>query len=318
MKQTVIVDVQSDGERLDVFLSHHFPRYSRNQIKKAIQQGLVAVDDEYEDPDYHVQEGEIIEFTPPSIHEVEQIKPEKIPLKIIYEDENFLVINKEAGMVMHPGAGNWKGTLANAVLGYLEGKEKIDVSQKPLRAGIVHRLDKDTTGLVLVAKNLKTQEYLQRLFKEKKITKKYYGLVWGELEAEEGIINAPIGRHRVDPRKFTITERGKEAVTHYIVTQKFTIPNFQFSKTIISLLEITPQTGRTHQIRVHLSKLKHPIVGDTLYTSSREYRLLNSKFGVKRQMLHAYYLKLKLPDGEIKEFQSELPHDFQSIIKRFS
>ena len=314
VRKNMIIKVEEEniGLRLDQFLSQKIEQYSRNQIKKSILQGLVKKEGETLEPDYHIQVNDIFTFEPPII-ESSNLKPEKIDLDIIYEDQKVLVVNKKVGMVMHPGAGNWEGTLANAVLGRL--KKQSDILKTPLRAGIVHRLDKDTSGIVVVAKDDQTLEFLQRQFREKITVKKYYALVLGKPTSDEGIINAPIGRHRGFRKKFTILENGKEAITHYKVLETFSSFSVTNDSIFISLLEVSPKTGRTHQIRVHLSKLGYPILGDQVY--GREQTRISKSLGIKRQMLHAYYLKINLPEIGEKEFQIEIPKDMEEVISRF-
>src|SRR3989339_712438 len=285
VRKNMIIKVEEEniGLRLDQFLSQKIEQYSRNQIKKSILQGLVKKEGETLEPDYHIQENDIFTFEPPII-ESSDLKPEKIDLDIIYEDQKVLVVNKKVGMVMHPGAGNWEGTLANAVLGRL--KKQSDILKTPLRAGIVHRLDKDTSGIVVVAKDDQTLEILQRQFREK-----------------------------ITVKKFTILENGKEAITHYKVLETFSSFSVTNDSIFISLLEVSPKTGRTHQIRVHLSKLGYPILGDQVY--GREQTRISKSLGIKRQMLHAYYLKINLPEIGEKEFQIEIPKDMEEVISRF-
>lgn len=311
------VEEKDIGLRLDLFLSQRIDQYSRNQIKKSILQGLVKKEGETLEPDYHVQENDVFTFEPPVI-ESSDLKPEKIDLNIIYEDQKVLVVNKAVGMVMHPGAGNWDGTLANAVLGRL--KKQSDILKIPLRAGIVHRLDKDTSGIVVVAKDDQTLEFLQKQFRDKVTIKKYYALVLGKPTSAMGIINAPIGRHRGFRKKFTVLESGKEAITQYKVLESFLAPLLTDKQTFISLLEVIPKTGRTHQIRVHLFKLGYPILGDQVY--GRQQIKVSQALGIKRQMLHAYYLKINLPaqvglpEIEEKEFQIDMPEDMKRIISK--
>ena len=304
------VEKEDAGLRLDLFLSQKIDQYSRNQIKKSILQGLVKKGESNLEPDYRVQENDIFIFEPPII-ESSDLKPEKIDLDVIYEDKKVLVINKAVGMVMHPGAGNWEGTLANAVLGRL--KKQSDILKIPLRAGIVHRLDKDTSGIVVVAKDDQTLDFLQKQFRDKVTVKKYYALVLGKPTSSMGIINAPIGRHRGFRKKFTVLESGKEAITHYKVLESFLSPFSTDKQIFVSLLEVIPKTGRTHQIRVHLSKLGYPILGDQVY--GREQGKISKVLQIKRQMLHAYYLKINLSEIGEKKFEIDMPEDMEQIIR---
>lgn len=307
------VEVNDKGKRLDLFLSQRITDYSRTQIKKAILQGLVQKEGGRLEPDYHVETGDVFSFSPPQ-GESSDLQAESIDLNVIYEDDKILVVNKDPGMVIHPGAGNWKGTLANAVLGYLQRQNQKAVV--PVRAGIVHRLDKNTSGIVIIAKDDQTLDYLQRQFRDKVTVKKYYALVLGKPPSSIGIINAPIGRHRGFRKKFTVLESGKEAITEYKVLESFAAPFSTDNQVYISLLEVIPKTGRTHQIRVHLAKLGHPILGDEIY--GRRQIKISRVLGITRQMLHAYYLKISIPKVGEKEFEIETPKDMKRIISKLS
>ncbi len=296
------------GERLDHCLSLLIEDYSRSAIKKSIDQGKTLVNGEQVDPDYKVRLEDVISFTPPE-QESSEIIPEDISLNIVYEDDHIIVVNKPYGLVVHPALGNWRGTLANGILGYLKKK----IEEVPLRVGIVHRLDKDTSGLMVIAKDDATMRELQRQFANKLIEKKYYALVWGIPAAKEGIINAPIGRHPKDRKRFAVRIDGKEAVTHYKTLESYSVFGQDHK---ISLLEVSPKTGRTHQIRVHLSKLGYPIVGDLLYGKS--YMAENRQVGASRQMLHAFSLKFTLPAIGEKTFQTGRPEDMEEVLKNLS
>lgn len=227
---------------------------------------------------------------------------ENIPLNIIYEDDDLLVIDKPAGMVVHPAAGHPGGTLVNAVLGHDPGLEGVGDEQRP---GIVHRLDKDTSGLIVVAKNDRAHRYLQTQFKDRNAQKVYLALVVGQPPSATGIIDAPIDRDSKNRQRMAVMRdgSGRESVTHYRTLESF--------KTF-TLLEAEPKTGRTHQIRVHLTFLGCPIVGDSMYTTSRAVNLRLP--GLQRQFLHAARLTLTLPSGQTRTFESPLPPDLAEVL----
>lgn len=283
--------------RLDQFLAHEIKVLSRSKIKKLINEEFVRVNDKPVSPRYKPLRGDeiTVEIPPPKSIE---IKPEKVDLKIIYEDKDILVVDKDAGLVVHPTLDHSSGTLVNALLYHLESIPSTDT----LRPGIVHRLDRGTSGLLVVAKNERSLESLKRQFKERGVVKKYICLVSGKIEKKAGVIDAPIDRHKINRKKFTVSKEGREAVTNYklikYVGEKF------------SLLEVEPKTGRTHQIRVHLSRIGYPIVGDKLY---------GGKAIGKRQFLHAIFLEFRHPKtGKKVSFESKLPADLQSVLDKLS
>jgi len=286
------------GKRLDLFLTQKFTYLSRSKIQKIIEQKLLTVNGKNPQPAYLVKEKDEIKFFIPQ-EEPKRFDPESIPLKIIYEDQDILVVDKPAGMVVHPACGRKHGTLLNAVLGYLGDFQLA-------RAGIVHRLDKETSGLIVIAKNEQTQSFLQLQFKMRSTVKKYLSLVWGRMGSQKGIVDAPIGRSRMNRKKMTVTEKGKAAQNYYKVVKVLQTSEDQF----VSLLEVTPKTGRTHQIRVHLKALGHPVVGDKTYGRNQS---LDRKLG--RQFLHAYYLKFRLPDEGEKEISIQLSRDLERFFQ---
>ena len=286
-------------ERLDKYLSNQFPDTSRSQIQRIIKEGLVLVDQIPIIKTGHllVQNATItITFLPPTALDLE---PEDIPLEIIYEDDDVLVVNKPAGMVTPPAAGHQTGTLVHAALGHAPFLDGIGGKMRP---GIVHRLDKNTSGVVIIAKNAPSHVWLQKQFKSRKVNKTYLALVDNHPPTDSGKIVAPIYRDRLNRKKMAIAPKGegKKAETVYHTIKKF-------SK--YSLLEVGILTGRTHQIRVHLSSIGAPITGDTVYGYSTPRMNLN------RHFLHAKRLEIKLPGSQVMtKFEAQTPIDLQKII----
>lgn len=261
------------GLRLDLWLGERLT-LSRSQIKRLIDQNLVVVNELPQKAGYKVQQGDEIEVAVPQA-QVPSLEPEPIPLDIVYEDEDLAVINKPKGLVVHPGAGNLDGTLVNALLYHLD--ELADGSDEE-RPGIVHRLDKDTSGLMVIAKTNGCYLYLTDQLKDRSVKRHYLALVQGRMSESEGVIEKPIGRHPKDRQKMAVLETGREAKTIYTVQEHFCDH---------TLVRCQLVTGRTHQIRVHLASIHHPIVGDPLYGLKR------NNLGAQSQMLHAFYLALR-------------------------
>ena len=289
--------IDRPGVRLDKFVSEKCPGLSRSQAQKIIDDGLVTVDGLIEKASHKTETGERIEITiPPQVPS--GLLPEAIPVKILYEDDDLLVIDKPAGLTVHPAPGHPSHTLVNAVLSHLsEIEDEADVT----RPGIVHRLDKDTSGVMLVAKNNVALANLSDQFKSRSVKKVYLTLVKGILKPERGVIEAPIGRDSGDRKKMAITgeSRGRQARTNYRVL-RYVGKN--------TLLEITPETGRTHQIRVHLAAIGYPVIGDATYGKKSAF--------INRQFLHAHRLGFYLPSsGKFVEFESPLPEDLQKALK---
>lgn len=286
------------NERLDYYLSKKIPDISRSYIQKMIKKGLILVNGKQVKSSYLINKGDLIhiEFTEP---EKLELIPEDIPIDIVYEDEDILVVNKPKGMVVHPAPGNPRGTLVNALLYHVSNLSSINGD---LRPGIVHRLDKDTTGLLMVAKNDYSHMILTKQLKEHKVKRIYIGLVHGELFKKEGVINAPIGRHPVNRKRMAVVnENGKKAITYYRVLNTFKE---------YTLVETSLETGRMHQIRVHMAYINHPIVGDPVYTNRK------NEFGIKSQLLHASRLGFWHPrTNEYMEFESKLPEEFNRVIQ---
>ena len=297
MSETIELIVEATSNRLDKYIAEHTD-LSRSYIQKLIHEGNILVGGRTSRPKRGVTENEKITITIPPPEPIE-VKPENIPLNIIYEDDDLLVIDKPAGLTVHPAAGNWSGTLVNAILAHCPNISGIKGSVRP---GIVHRLDKDTSGLIVVAKNDAAHLSLSKQIKNRKITKRYLALVSGHLTPREGAIEGPIGRHPKDRKKMAIVTNGREARTFY------RIKDYIGDNT---LLELSPETGRTHQIRVHLSSIGYPVVGDTVYGGKSK--------SINRQFLHAYRLGFRLPSsGEYIEFESNLPKDLEEVLNNAS
>jgi 23S rRNA pseudouridine1911/1915/1917 synthase len=292
------IDEIDEKKRLDHFLSHKIIGRSRSWLKKCIEDGFVRVNGKSLKPNYRLKSGDVIEVNLPQ-REKPPLKPENIPLDILFEDEDLLVINKPRGMVVYPAPGNFSGTLVNALLFHTERLSEIGGRGRP---GIVHRLDKDTSGVMVVAKNDFSHVNLSKQLKSKQMKKIYKTIVWGIIQEKQAVIDAPIGRHPVKRTEMAVgVENAKEAITHFKVLERFS--EFTY-------LEVKLETGRTHQIRVHMKFIGHPVVGDPVYTRKK------NPFKIKGQALHAYSLGLYHPrSGEYMEFVAPLPKDFSSIIK---
>lgn len=293
----------SEGEegRLDKYLSDKLEDMTRSYLKKLISDDkAVLVNGNPAKPNYKLKPGDIIELAVPEPIELE-IKAENIPLNIVYEDNDMLVVNKPQGMVVHPAAGNYTGTLVNALL-YHCGDSLSGINGEK-RPGIVHRIDKDTSGLLLVAKNDNAHQKLSSQIKEHSLTRAYKALVHGNIKQDSGRIDAPIGRHPSDRKKMTVTDKNsRDAVTNFRVIERY--GRYTFVECIL-------ETGRTHQIRVHMSKNGHPIVGDKTYGVKKE------EFNLAGQLLHAYKVGFIHPvSGEYMEFVSELPDYYMNVLDR--
>lgn len=284
----IIIDELNSDTRLDVFLADYLKDYSRSKIQSEIKEGLVQVNDRQAKPSYSLKDGDIIDFTPSNPI---QILPEDIPLDIVWEDENMLVVNKPSGMLTHPTTIETTGTLVNALL-YKYGENLSDINGE-FRRGILHRLDRNTSGLLMIAKNNKAHEYLVNAMKSGKITKKYLAIVKGIISEDEFTINKPIKRNPKQPHKMMVGEGGKESISKIKVLKRFEDA---------TLIEVHLITGRTHQIRVHLSSIGHPVYNDTLYGFGK------MKIKTEEQVLESYKLMFPRPfDGEI--ISLEIPED---------
>ena len=293
------VDEASSNKRLDIFLSENLPEISRSRLKKLIDEKRVPVNEKSRTAGYKVRVKEKIEFQIPPL-ELLNTEPENLPLDIIFEDEHMLVVNKPPGMVVHPAPGHTKGTLVNALLHYCKDLSGIGGVERP---GIVHRLDKETSGLVLVAKTEVAHKVLAAQFKQREIKKEYCALVKGNVKKEKGRIDSAVGRHQTQRKKMD-TGHGRPACTHFQVLQRG--ENWTY-------LKIHPLTGRTHQIRVHLASIHHPVLGDKLYGGKNPN---TGKLKMERQALHAHQLELTHPiSGKSFSFSAKLPFDMKSFLQ---
>ncbi len=288
--------------RLDHYLKKRFPTLSRSRLQTLIKKAEITVNDRPVKPSYRLRPEDQVRLDIPS-YEPPKIQPQAIPLDVVYEDDFVLVINKPAGMVVHPAPGHYEGTLVNALLARDPKIFKSRAGED--RPGIVHRLDKDTSGLLVVAKTESAHQALARQFKAHTIHRIYLALVLGVLKPGKGRIELAIGRDRWERKKISMrTTRPKEAVTEYRVIEPFQVA---------SLLEIRPLTGRTHQIRVHLASIKHPVLGDAVYGSRKATHL--GELEIPRQMLHARTLGFIHPaTHQLMEFSAPLPNDFESVL----
>lgn len=288
---------EAEGERIDKYLSDYIENLSRSYIQKQIENGQLQVNENKVKSNYKIKTDDSIIFTiPESI--VPDIKPENIPIEIIYEDEDVCIVNKPQGMVVHPSAGHYEGTLVNALLFHLNGR--LSGINGVLRPGIVHRIDKDTSGLLIICKNDKSHEAVSEQLKDHSCMRCYHLIVHGVIKDDEGTIDAPIGRSKNDRKKMAVEEDGKNAVTHYKVIERFKDYTY---------LECRLETGRTHQIRVHMSYIGHPLMGDPVYCGKKE------PVGLNGQVLHAKTIGFKSPtSGEFKLFDSELPEHFNKVL----
>ncbi len=291
--------VDTPGERLDKVLATRLGQFSRVQIQALIRDGQVTVGGRPAKSSYRVEEGDVIRVSVPEPEAESGPEPEAIPLDVLYENDDLAVIDKPAGMVVHPAYGHRSGTLVNAVLARWPS---IAAWGEPERAGIVHRLDKETSGVIVVAKTPEVLEALRALFKERAVEKRYLALVEGTPDTPDGIIDAPIGRDPNQRKRMAVARDGREAVTEFHVIEQYD----EFS-----LMEVFPKTGRTHQIRVHLAFIGHPVVGDTVYGRRRQ------RIRMKRHFLHAAAISFPLPgSGEVVTVEAPLPVPLQDILNK--
>ena len=312
---TISVPENKKPERIDIFLSRQIGDLSRSQLKKLITEDEVLVNGKTVRPSYLVDSGESIEVNIPAPLPI-KAEPENIPLNIIYEDESLIVVNKSAGIVVHPARGNLKGTLVNALLHY---STSLSAAGDPFRPGIVHRLDKGTSGLIMIVKNDHVHSTITTMFMNREIHKEYSALVWGMMPKKKGIISDSIGRSKNDRTKMSVVEKGKSARTEYSVDVEMDFT---------SLLTLRPVTGRTHQLRVHLSNLGKPIFGDHEYggrgrmagmvTPERRKLAVKSLEMLPSQALHASKLSFRHPITKKNvDFEAPLPENFQSVLELF-
>ncbi|OGC08003.1 RNA pseudouridine synthase [candidate division WOR-1 bacterium RIFOXYD2_FULL_36_8] len=299
-----LVDASKLNRRLDIFVSSLDVGLSRSQACNLIRNNDILVNDKASRPSYKLKINDKVSVNIPRPKEL-KTGAEDISLDIIYEDSDIIVINKPRGMVVHPGAGNYSGTLVNALLYHCKDLSGIG---GVLRPGIVHRLDKDTSGVIIAAKSDEAHKALSRQFKNRTIKKIYLALVKGIVKEDSGVIDVPIGRHPVNRKKMDVAspqkkQRFRKAITHYKVIKKFKD---------VTLLEIEPKTGRTHQIRVHLASIGHPVVGDVLYGGSKYKAQSTEKSG---QLLHAKSIRFMHPTtGKYVEFEADVPEDMKSYL----
>ncbi len=316
----IVADPKQQLLRVDKFLLEKLPSVTRNKIQNGIKQGFVKVNDEQIKANYKVKPNDVITVSFPEPPRNEELIPEDIPLNIIYEDKDLLIVNKEAGMVVHPAHSNWTGTLVNALAFHFQN---LPTSQNGEgRPGLVHRIDKDTSGLLVIAKTEEAMTGLAKQFADHSLERTYYALVWGDLKEDEGTITGHIGRSLKDRKVMTVFpdgEFGKHAVTHYKVLRRF---NYT------TLIQCNLETGRTHQIRAHLKYIGHPLFGDSTYGGDKvragevftKYKQFveNTFKIIPRQSLHAKTLGFIHPiSKEFVQFDSELPEDLQEAINRW-
>lgn len=296
--------------RLDQFISLQYKDITRSQAKRLVETDNVIVNGVIcHKPSHEIKEGDKVEVNIPE-PKMTKTEPEEIVLEILYEDADIIVINKSAGMVVHPAAGNLRGTLVNALLHHCKDLSGIGGE---LRPGIVHRLDKGTSGVMVVAKNDSAHQNLSAQFKSRTVEKRYYALLFGKVPTESGVINIPIGRHVSDRKKMSVkTSRGRTAETHYNVIDR--------TGSELTFVDVRLATGRTHQIRVHFSHMGHPLIGDDLYGSKAIKRLKNKELidivkSLSRPFLHAYKLVINHPkNGKQMVFTAKLPGDLTEVL----
>jgi 23S rRNA pseudouridine1911/1915/1917 synthase len=317
-QEKVIISVPG-GEhrkRIDVYLTHRIENATRSKVQSAIEAGMVLVNGKQIKSSYLINPEDVIEITFPRPPRPQAL-PEDIPLNIVYEDDFLLVVNKPAGMVTHPAYRNYSGTLVNALLFHCNRLSGINTEMRP---GIVHRLDKDTSGLMVIAKTDAAHAFLAKQFSKRSIEREYWAIVWGTFKSPKGIIEASLGRSKRDRKKIAVVKDGKHALTEYEVLKKFDY---------LSLVRLHLKTGRTHQIRVHLSHIGHPVFGDPGYNGRssnwnglkgrKSQQAANLLKLISRQALHAKTIGFIHPvSKEFVKFDSELPEDMKNVIEKIS
>jgi 23S rRNA pseudouridine1911/1915/1917 synthase len=305
MEKTVALEADGSGERLDTFVARRCPDLSRSAVQRLIREGRVTIGGRPARAGQRLERGDRV-LVKASAPEDDALAPEPAPLNIIHEDDDLLVVDKPAGMVVHPAAGAPRGTLAAALLAYRPELAGVGGAERP---GIVHRLDRDTSGLLVVAKNEAARAALARQWKDRQVEKGYVALVHGWLEPPEGIIDAPIGRDARHRQRMAVVEGGRAARSAYRVRRLLVSGPEGTDR--YSLVDVRPLTGRTHQIRVHLAAVGHPVVGDRVYGRPSPF--------VGRQFLHACRLTFRHPvDGRPLEFESHMPEDLQQALRRLA
>lgn len=292
------ISEREHGERLDKLITRRVTGMSRSFVQQLMKQGAILVNGQPCKPAQRVRFGDRLEVSLPPVEPPDQLEPEYLPIPIIYEDDEIIVFDKPPGIVVHPAPGHIRGTLVNAL------KEiRPDLSVQPShRPGIIHRLDKDTSGLLVVAKTEPARLALLEQWQSRSVVKRYTALVHGQVEPDSGTIDAPIGRDSQERMKMAVVPWGRPAITHFRVWERFDCA---------TLLDVTIETGRTHQIRVHCAFIGHPVVGDTQYGGARPFCV-----PVPRQFLHARYLRFALPStGQVIELETPLPHDLRRVLE---
>lgn len=288
------------GKRIDVYIAEYKEELSRSRVQKLIENGLVTVNGKAVKSNYKLRKGDILEVEIPDPEPLE-IEAEDIPLDIIYEDKDVAIVNKPQGMVVHPAPGHYSGTLVNALMYHC--KDDLSGINGQMRPGIVHRIDKDTSGVLMIAKSDAAHNSLAQQLAVHSITRKYYAVVCGNIKEDSGTVDKPIGRSPKDRKKMAVVQGGRRAVTHYRVLERFGGK--------YTLIEAQLETGRTHQIRVHMASLGHPLLGDTVYGSEKQ------PFKLQGQVLHAKVLGFNHPsDGRYVEFESPLPEYFEKLLTK--
>lgn len=301
--KNIIAEIGTEKIRLDRYLAKQEIELSRTMIQKLLEDEKVMVNGKREKASYKVQQGDNIQIEIEEPKEV-KIEAQEIPFEVIYEDDAILVVNKPKGLVVHPGTGNLEGTLVNAIMAHC--KDNLSGIGGELRPGIVHRLDKDTSGLLIIAKKDKAHIAMSEQIKKREVKKTYIALVRGTIAENEATIHMPIGRSNKDRKKMAVTKNGKEAITHFKVLNRYTTSIASYT-----LLELKIDTGRTHQIRVHMAQIGHPVIGDMVYSNGK------NEFGIEGQCLHAKKLEFKHPiTGKEMQLEAELPEYFANVIQK--
>lgn len=295
---TLVVDEINKGKRLDSYISDNMDKISRSFAQKLIENQQVTINGKNEKASYKVCVGDKVQVDVPEAQDT-KLKAQDIPVEVVYEDKDIIVVNKPKGMVVHPANGNPDGTLVNAILAMC--KDSLSGIGGEIRPGIVHRLDKDTSGLLIIAKNDEAHVKMSKQIQDRLVTKKYIALVKGVVKDDEATIDMPIARSKVDRKKMAVDKDGKQAVTHFKVIKRYRG---------YTLLEIKIDTGRTHQIRVHMAKIGYPVVGDMVYSNGK------NEFGIEGQMLHAKSLEFSHPiTGKKMHLEAQLPEYFKKVLE---
>lgn len=300
---TFLVSIEDNSTRIDKYIAKMQPELTRSYIQKLIKESMVLVNGNIIKSNYKVSKQDSITMVLPPPEPL-NILAEDIPLDILYEDSDIIVINKEKGMVVHPAAGHYTGTIVNALLYHC--KDELSGINGIMRPGIVHRIDMNTTGVIVVCKNDNSHTFIAEQLKEHSITRKYRAIVYNHFSCESGVINQPIGRHPIDRKKMAINlKNGKHAITHYMILENL--------KQNFSYIECQLETGRTHQIRVHMASIGHPLLGDSIYGPER------AKWNLEGQVLHAQVLGFIHPSTkEYMEFEAPIPDYFKELLKNLS